>query len=124
MSWPIEFTFHGEPLPAKPVSAKSVGYKLALTAALNAEYGHYSFDIPLASVPGERSKWMKNNRYGLIVKAHVSSMIGEWHDFGKVVSQVIEKAGVIANANQIDEAQVIRLKDKDSPRIEIKLWRI
>lgn len=133
MSWPIEFTFHGEPVPAaRPrvtrngsfTPEKYAAYKKSLTAALNAEYGFYGWDIPPTTVPTERQKWMKANRYRLAITAYVSSLRADWDNLGKTVSDAIEQAGIIANDSQIDDAQVLKVRDKASPRVEIKLWRL
>ncbi len=133
MSWPIKFTFHGEPVTALRVKnngkhhynpTKYTEYKKALTAALNAEFGYYGWDIPLVKERTARSKWIKANRYRLLVSVYRLRDSGDCDNFGKVSMDAIQQAGIIADDKQIDKLTVYKEIVKDSPRIEIKLWRI
>lgn len=129
----IEFTFHGEPVPAQRTRSsngrhytpeKYAEYKKALAAALHAEYGYYAWDIPTQDEPSKRRKWMQANRYNLKVHAYMASMRGDWDNIGKSISDAIEQAGIIANDCQIDKATVERFQDKKNPRVEFWLERI
>lgn len=130
----IEFIYPGEPIPAtRPRRSDSGGmftpepyrsYKEALAEALYLNFRQGKIPLPPTSVPYERQKYIKKNRYSLSVKVYRSKNVGDVDNYYKCISDAIQDSGLIVSDSQIDECYCIKLIDKVNPRIELELKRL
>src|SRR5687768_6506359 len=110
----LDFEFPRPPVPAsRPrvtrtghafTDPKYAAYKKALTAALYDRFGYFCWDFP---PPGskERSKWLKNNRYKLVLNVYQDTNRGDIDNFAKTAMDALTQAGVIADDVQIDQVE-------------------
>lgn len=128
----LKFTYAAPPVPASRPRVTRRGtynapayetYKQGLTKALFDQFGYFCWDFP---APGskERSKWLKANRYKMVLRVYQANARGDIDNFAKSVMDAMTKAGVIADDSQVDELDAKKQVDKSCPRIELELLKV
>lgn len=129
----LSFTFEGEPVPYqrynhaarfRPDVKRYYGYKKELAHALKQEYGYFSWGMPDGLNDYQKGKWIKANRYHLLLKVYRSKNMGDIDNYTKSVMDSMQDAKVLFNDAQVDSIAATKHIDKERPRVEFELWRI
>lgn len=133
MSFLLSFTFEGEPVAAMRPRLTSFGvytpkeyaaYKKRLSDALKQEYGYFAWGMPDGLNNYQKGKWIKANRYHLLLKVYRSKNLGDIDNYTKSVMDSMQDAKVLFNDAQVDSIAATKHIDKERPRVEFELWRI
>jgi Holliday junction resolvase RusA-like endonuclease len=128
----LTFTHHGPPIPAPRPRLGRFGtfnppsytrYKDALVKALRAEYGPLLMQFP-ASGSKERSRYLADNRFRLILEVYRATNRGDVDNYLKTAQDAIQQAGLLADDSQIDEIFCRKHLDRESPRLVFTLERL
>ncbi len=76
---------------------------------------------PPAAGSKERSDYLANNRYALIVKVYRSVNRGDLDNYVKTVLDAMQDAGLFADDSQIDRITGEKFIDRENPRIVFTL---
>lgn len=125
----ISFVYPGAPVPAMRPRHSQKGtynpkqytnYKKALAQAIRQKFGDLAQQVPPAGSK-ERSRYLKERRFRLIVEVHRTARRGDADNFLKTVQDAIQQAGIIGDDSQLDEVYCRKYIDKQNPRIGFAL---
>ncbi len=129
----FSFTYSGEPVPASRPRFDKRGfaytdpryakYKKDLAYFIRREFKDYLPSFP-PKASKERTAYLKNNRYILILRVFRTVNRGDVDNHLKAIQDALQDARLFADDSQIDEARVTKSIDKMNPRIEFKLIHI
>lgn len=132
----IEFTFPGEPVPYVRMNHQNIwtvavqnylAYKGYFSQALAAQFPEFVIFPPPTSLKKERAAFMKEHkkdRYKLDFTVYESRERGDWDNYGKVVGDALQDAGLVVNDKKIKTGSWRIEIDGENPRIEFTLERI
>jgi Holliday junction resolvase RusA-like endonuclease len=101
---------------------KYADYKRALANAVRSRYCQLVNSVPQTGTK-ERSKYLKDNRLGLLLLVYRAENRGDCDNFTKSVQDALQDSGVVGDDSQIDWNFCAKLTDKTRPRVEFILCK-